>query len=847
MKKYTILLITLFFAFQAMSQGNNRMTLLGDRSFDNGDYYLAAEYYKQALNLSNVDKAYVSMKLGECSRQFFDYEEAHKYYKIAYEEAVNTYPTSEYYYGLMLKYNGKYEEAEKLLSSFLEKNPSQNDPKLGKKALLDYNGTILALKVMKQPQRDYNFQNMGRPVNSGYSDFAPVIYDNDSSIFVTSSRIEGSKDKVYGVLGGGFTDNYHFIKHGDKWKLKTHAKDEVFRKVNTEYNDGAGAFTTDKQKYYYTICREHNSSKIETTCAIYVSTIKDSIWGNPEKLNENINPQDEWNAQPTLSATGDTMYFVSKRPGGLGQHDIWYSVKSIEEDWGTAINMGDKVNTPYIDYSPFYYEKEKILFFASDGHEGFGGQDVFMAIGDDFSEIRNLGLPFNSNRDDFYCSLGDKKGYISSNREGGLGHDDVYEFTITSEQSIIAQVNADSTDSKLITIRGIINDEEGNSVEGVEVILADEEGNTLKRTETDITGEFVFANLDPSINYNLYIEEEGSTLFNSNKYELGNVEIFSSEKTDEELAERFSMSENKLKDWNDLSGSTANKLVKGDNVIASETMDVAQAYVPATNSSAQQMTKETYTGSNEGGVVTFDDTDYNRGVRYKKYDGSGHYIVLPKNTLFSISRVTNTSVEDIVRLNKIRNNRIYTGQYLRLSSSSPISSGYDATETSLKVFSEAGVRVQDQYGEIIQIGDEKRYVVKEGDTFWSICTRFGMMLEELRLMNGKSDYLVRPGMALKFDENGKKPHILQNNLENYQAKYKDRITYGEQKEVQEVSEKVEEKEIDKTELIEEIKRDSADTVERVQETIKEQKEEIVEEENSIFEEVDDSIFEEVEE
>lgn len=966
MKKVSLILISFLVIFQSFSQSKSRMTMLGDRSYDNGDYYLAAEYYKEALDASGADKGYLGMRLGECSRQFFDYDQAQKYYKVAYDTDKEKYPLSKYYYGLMLKYNGLYSEAEEVLGDFIATyEPTSPEDDFSQLALMHYNGTVLALDVLKKPQRDYSFKNLGRPANSGYSDFAPVIFDSDSSIFITSSRLKGSEDKVYGVLGGGYTDNYHFIKEGNGWKLKGDEDDEAFKKINTDYNDGAGTFNSDRTKYYYTICGEYNSSKTETTCAIYVSKLDEDEWSKPKKLNDNINPRDQWNAQPTLTSGGDTMFFVSKRPGGIGQHDIWYSVRqgNEDDDWGPAVNLGDKVNTPYIDYSPFYHGEEHALFFASDGHEGFGGQDVFIAVGEDFSTIQNIGLPFNSNRDDFYFVLGEEKGFVSSNRESGLGNDDVYEFNITSNETMIAQLSKDSIENDLITIKGRIMDDDGAPAPGVGVLLADEEGKILKRTETDEDGVFIFANLDPSINYNVLLEEEDPTLFSQVQFSLDNVEIYGADEeevnttsledtvvasnaptrvlfehiyydfnksklrsaskkvlqqlsdylkkhdnvkvelngntdskgsdaynqalgkkrsktaydylvsqgipassmvvnslgegkpiasnenevgrqlnrrvefyivgggnfetnamayvierptTISELAQKFNMSEDEVKELNGLSSNriSGKSVVRvkrnGDNVISQLSLNEAQAHVPATNSSAMTYTENTASSTSDN-IVYFDDSEWNKGVKYTKYDGTGYYVVLPKNTLWSISRLTNTNVDEIVSMNNIKGNKIYVGQRLRISSSATttientgsVNSSYDSKASTLDAFSNAGIKIMDQHGEVVVIGDEVRYVVKEGDTFWDVSQRFGMTLEELRILNKRENYLVKPGMALLIDSPEEEPEFkLQNDLDGYRAKYKGQAEYGTEE--VESADKSEENAEDVEETLEEI-------------------------------------------
>jgi outer membrane protein OmpA-like peptidoglycan-associated protein/LysM repeat protein len=702
------------------------------------------------------------------------------------------------------------------------------------------------------------------------------------------------------------------------WRYDEQSNDEKFKRLNSEYNDGAGCINVEHDKYYVTICKEFNKDRTDVNCAIYVSDFKEGVWAKPEKLNENINPDDTWNAQPSLTPSGDTMYFVSKRDGGFGMHDIWVSTKPSEgEDWSAAVNMGDNINTPDIDFSPSYYREEGVLFFASDGHEGFGGQDIFMARGEGFEDVRNIGLPFNSNRDDFYFVLGQEKGYLSSNREGGSGNDDIYYFNIKSRETIIAELLSDSIDDGLITIKGRILKENGDPAPGVGILLVNKTtGEVLKRTETDEDGVFIFANLDPSIEYKILLEDDDPSLTTLVDYKLDNVTIERSETpavvevdmTDEtdgdistdtetdgqdnvgrdviltpgkaifenvyfdsdksklkstskkvlkeiadyalshegvridiqgftdskgsydynvalgrrraktaydylvkkgvprsalissslgesdpvasndneigrqlnrrvqftitggtsydsktmafvleprttldDVAELFSMSKDEIAELNGEINTSAYNVVRvrrlDDNAVISS-LSLAKADVPATNSSVPTVGNATNT-TKTGTYVTFDDHPNNIGVKYMKYNGSGYYVVLPKNTLFSIARVTGSTVESIKELNNLSNNNIFPGQRLKISADAAPMTSEENLVDSYNTLADAGVTVQDQHGEVIMIGDSKRYVVKAGDTFWTICQQFGLSLEELRDLNGKSDYVVRPGMPLK--------------------------------------------------------------------------------------------------
>lgn len=877
------------------------MELLGDKHYEVGDYYLAAEYYQQELE-KNPENMYASYQLAEAYRNFFEYDKARNWYeKVVEGDEGEEFPLARYYYALMLKLNGQYMPASDAFEDFMaEYTPADDEEEdYAELALLHYNGCILALNELKKPRRDYDFHNPGEPVNTSYSDYGAVMHEHDSSIVVTSSRMADEDEEVYKVLGGAYSDNYFMEKDTSGWVVLNEEQEDKFKKLNTKYNDGAGVFNEARNKYYFTSCGEFSDDKQEINCAIYVSKFKDETWGKPEKLNEHINAKGEWNAQPSLTDSGDTLFFVSKRPGGLGEHDIWYSVQesdSVEDDWGEAVNLGEPVNTPLSDFTPSYYSKEEVLFFSSNGHEGFGGFDVFIAKGDSLKNIRNIGLPFNSNMDDFYFVLGDKKGYLSSNRSGGEGNDDVYAFNIMSREAVIAEIESDSfPDAHTITIRGRIIDDQQQPVEGVVVLLTDSAGNTLKTTETDEEGKFVFANLDPNRDYRVMLEEDdgslmaeveyhaedvsvvendeplntddletahttasrvlfehiyfdfdkdilrpeakkvldeladyaknhpsvkieiqghtdavGSNAYNerlgkrrgeaaynylvnkgvkrstivvnsageakpvaSNEHDVGRqlnrrVEFYivgggdyesegmayviEPRTTLDEVAQEFDMTVEELKKMNNLKSDDVDAYTPlrvrrhGDQVIASSSLSHSGKKVSRTSKASKSQSSS----ADKEKYITFDDTDYNKGVRYMKWDGQPYYTVLPKNTLYSISRICETSVEKLKELNCFGDNYvIYPGQRIKVRPTEKPDQQSDYETRS--ALADAGVSVQEQKGQVVMIGGKPRYVVKEGDTLHSIAKRFDMEVEALKKRNDLKNNHLKPGMTLKVD------------------------------------------------------------------------------------------------
>jgi outer membrane protein OmpA-like peptidoglycan-associated protein len=506
----------------------NPTLILADKHYNNLEYYLAAHEYGRVLK-SDSSNAYAMYQMAECFRMYFDYKSAEIYYQKVATRFRDKYPLARFWYATMLKDNANYERAILNFEKYREEHIDTDlETELYReKAAQEIKGCYIAIEERNKPKKDYGFRCLPRPVNSHESDYSPVLFEHDSSIALTSSRrgsVGGYKDNS---LGGAFTDVYRFTKEKDTvWSLIKQSQDD-FHKLNTQYNESSGSFTANQSKYYFTRCDEviKVDNYEEFNCAIYVSYNKNGKWEKPFRLNENINTPGQWNSQPSVSPDGNILFFVSKRPGGLGLHDIWYSTCNGDDNWGPPINLGDKINTLFIDVSPRYYAEQKVLFFSSNGHGGHGGLDIFMTKEEDgFQNIINLGYPFNSNRDDFYFVLGEKKGYITSNREGGVGNDDIYTFDIKSKRGLIHQIE-DSTATeddepplvtdkpviqeqhvadiqrdrdgaeKLTQITGRLIDSTSNTpAPNLEVSLLDEYGDVVARSFTNEKGEYNFNN-----------------------------------------------------------------------------------------------------------------------------------------------------------------------------------------------------------------------------------------------------------------------------------------------------------------------------------------------------------------
>ena len=968
----SFILILLLLPQLAFAQSKNRNLIYADKYFKIQDYYLAMEYYAKALKEGeNTD--YVHYQLGECDRLFYEYEEAEEHYKIVVENDNKDYPLAIYYYALMLKTNSKYKMSVIQFDNFLRIHEEKD--KFRASAILEKKGSLYILSEYQKTLREYNFKNLGEQVNTPESDFAPTIYGDDSLIIFSSARINTKREEIYGRLGGAFLDNYIYDKTTDSTWVGMNDLNH-FDHLNTQYHDGPGTFNTNETAYYFTRCDEKGSKKHEYHCAIYVSELGSNRWGDPKKLNANINKKNSWNAHPSLSKNGDTLFFASKREGGLGETDIWYSVRigtDLAESWGAAINMGKPVNTQYIDMSPQYNAKEDVLLFASNGHVGFGGLDLFVAKGDNFKEIRNLGLPFNSNHDDFHMVMGDSIGYLSSNREGGIGNDDIYSFnlysnsahlavldksadkrydhvdmygkisargdastdevdiivtdeksqlinsTVTNKEgeftindidlqnkkeisitlpevhllseynyvvdslmftikSSIVQVGANDTSS--IDIGGVVLDKDGNPVKGEKVTLLDKNGNELMHTLTNEDGKFMFRSLDGNKEYTLRVDNDSYSISNTQVLKNKDLNTESIADANEGLASRIKAesiyfdfnsslirkeASKTLKDikkimdqypnvslelhgYTDSYGSSAYNIALGEsrgnatlNSLEKSGVDRSRIQVKTHGESEPVASNKTFEGRqlnrrvdfyllggakynqkakihimkpgstlnevarkynmtleelkelndlssntdvtsyapirvrNTGGSnsapitmsinettkkeekqISFDDSKYivkndkyHDHVKYKAKPYKGYYLVLPKNTLYTISVLCKVHVDTLKKINGLTSGNIVAGQILKVVET-PAITKEEFVHTQLFTLSDAGVKVSDHVGKVFILDGESRYVVKGGDTVYSISKRFKMEIEELKRLNNLKDNQIRIGMVLNI-------------------------------------------------------------------------------------------------
>ncbi len=282
--------------------------------------------------------------------------------------------------------------------------------------------------------------NLGAPINTDEDQYVPAITTDESILFFTYR----GKKSVGGKLNGNLEpDPIEGVYNEDVYVAYNNTdgtwSDPIeIPGINTPGNDAAIAVSPDGQTLFIFYSDAKNSGDI------LVSTLDGSKFSKPVALNKNINT-DYWEGSCSISADGKTLYFASERPGGIGGRDIWVCEK-VDGDWGSAKNLGPKINTEFDDDAPFIHPDGITLFFSSKGHSSIGGYDIMFSIKKDNEWLapRNMGIPLNTTEDDRYYVINDEgsKGFFSSNRgsSGGLGMEDIYVVNpgILGEKPVIA-------------------------------------------------------------------------------------------------------------------------------------------------------------------------------------------------------------------------------------------------------------------------------------------------------------------------------------------------------------------------------------------------------------------------
>ncbi|MCK3684536.1 OmpA family protein [Maribellus sp. YY47] len=405
-------------------------------SQDIGEYYKAIELYKKARKKekSRAKRIEYAYNIAESYRAIGQYEYAAQNYKFAIRLG---YPDNEALlrYAEMLRITQDFEEATETYRTYLDSVP-------GDRRALD------GLEAMRKTQEwvAYPTRHIINPIkeiNSPESDFAPVfVGGRDNEVIFTSTRKAATGKKESMIHGQKYADLFraNFSVQRQKWQ-QPKLLDETLA-INTGDEEGAATLNSSGEQMIFTRCRYDKSQAMGTE--LYSTSQSRGSWSEPIKLD--VVGDSIIAAHPSLSADGSVLYFVSDMPGGQGGKDIWMA-KAEGGSYGKPVNMGSVINTAGDEMFPFIRDNGE-LYFASNGHIGMGGLDLYVASKneDDIWIVDNMGSPMNSSGDDFGISFvtGENKGMFTSNRKGSRG-DDIYSFMVPPK---IYEVEADIFDKE---------------------------------------------------------------------------------------------------------------------------------------------------------------------------------------------------------------------------------------------------------------------------------------------------------------------------------------------------------------------------------------------------------------
>jgi outer membrane protein OmpA-like peptidoglycan-associated protein len=263
-------------------------------------------------------------------------------------------------------------------------------------------------------------------VNSAMADYAPTIGNLDSLLLFTSKRNAHQQS-----LPRKYDEDLFFTKRlYGQW-----TEAQAFKTVNTQYNEGSGCLSRDGRQLFFARC---NSPDSKGNCDIFMAELKpDSTWGNVKNLGDNINTT-AWDSHPSLSHSGDTLYFASDRLGGFGLADIYYSVKDKKGNWAKPVNLGPIVNTRGNEVSPFFHHRFNVLYFSSDGQPlNFGDFDIYKSYRDRNSwiEPRNIGPLVNGPGSEYYFTIDSESShlYYARSEKEDINNLDLHSFPVPME------------------------------------------------------------------------------------------------------------------------------------------------------------------------------------------------------------------------------------------------------------------------------------------------------------------------------------------------------------------------------------------------------------------------------
>jgi OmpA-OmpF porin, OOP family len=464
--------------------------------YTEADNYRVRGQFSQAIGMLNQaiqkDRDFVEAyyRLGIIYMTLKDFPQSIKHFEKGLaltddirKQKVFWYDLGESYFSV-----GDYDNAEKIISQFL-KVETQNKAKIERARLLGSN--IQFARENLNNASAYRLKRMSDTVNAFVMQYFPVLTADQQQLIFTRR------------MGGGPNDDEDLVISKKSPRGRWGEPESLSKNINTRLNEGTCTISADGRKLIFTSCvgRQGYGS-----CDLFQSVRIGDEWTEPKNLGQNVNST-EWESQPSLSADGRTLYFVSDRRGGVGRRDIWVSNLDEKGDWTRAKNAGKPINTVYDEISPFIHVNNRVLYFASNGLVGFGGYDIFFSERDSlaWSNPQNIGSPINNHEDQFslFITADGKKGYYSHEeaKDGGYSVSHIYEIDIPEENRIRYKSNY---------VKGIVRDKQTHQPLAASIELINLETNETESlvASDSVSGAYLIV-LTQGAEYALYVNRKG--------------------------------------------------------------------------------------------------------------------------------------------------------------------------------------------------------------------------------------------------------------------------------------------------------------------------------------------------
>lgn len=492
MKKILYIMVGVMMASVVLSLASCKGPKLreADEAYDRGEYFDAATIYRKLYNRYNRKedqwlRGELAFQLGMChlklnqpSRSISSFQNAIRY---EYEDSTLLLRLAQ-----AQQRDGQYNAAINSYREYLEMFPDDWE------ALTGIRGCELAPQWKEEGSRYIVKQD--KVLNSRRADYAPMFLNKDLEYIYFTSTSEKSTGELKSEITGTKKGDIYFSKRDEKGNYSR--PEVVDGGLNTEHDEGAAAFSPDGSTMYVARAVRQDWP---TTVEIYTSSRSEAKWSAPQKFEITADTLSNY-SDPFVSPDGQWLYFVSDMPGGQGGTDIWRI--NLKDKHGTLENLGPQINTKGNERFP-NMRTDSLLYFASNGHPGMGGLDLFVATlqprekDDKFSMdrwvIENLGVPMNSSADDFGITFGKgESGFFSSNRGDARGYDHIYSFIKPDLQ---------------IWISGYVVDKDDEPVPGAAIRIVGDDGSNQK-TASKPDGSFRF-DLQRGVKYAMMASADG--------------------------------------------------------------------------------------------------------------------------------------------------------------------------------------------------------------------------------------------------------------------------------------------------------------------------------------------------